>query len=55
MNPLEHLFEKHRAYLELSIDGGFIANDMTPSELWGRLLMEMRSWEMVRNSSDNKE
>lgn len=34
---------------------GFIANDMTPSELWGRLLMEMRSWEMVRNSSDNKE
>ena len=55
MNTKELFYEEHRAYLELSIDGGFIANDMTPSELWGRLLMEMRSWEMVRNSSDNKE
>ena len=26
---------------------GFIANGMTPSELKGRLEMEMQSWEMV--------
>ena len=26
---------------------GFIANGMTPSELKGRLEMEMRAWEMV--------
>ena len=27
---------------------GFIANDMTPSELWGRLLMEICAWKLVR-------
>lgn len=27
----------------------FIANGMTPSELKGRLEMEIRSWVMVRN------
>ena len=28
---------------------GFIANGMTPSELKGRLKMEIRSWVMVMN------
>ena len=28
---------------------GFIANGMTPSELKGRLEMEMRAWEMAMN------
>ena len=27
---------------------GFIANGMTPSELKGRLEMEIRAWEMVK-------
>ena len=34
---------------------GFIANGMTPSGLKERLEMEISTWEMVRNSSYDKE
>ena len=30
---------------------GFIANGMTPSELKGRLEMEMRAWELVNKEN----
>ena len=47
MNTKGLFYEEHRACLELTIEGGFIANGMTPSELRRRLEMEICSWVMV--------